>query len=136
MKYTFLGLLAPMKKLPVVFWFVEGPSNADTYTFFFEYFVAPITSEGQIIFADNLSYHAKGSTAEYVSNLAEVMGGTYLLLPTYSPEYNPIELLWRWLERRLRSVPLEEDVLIATVNILSSLKLTDVINFYLECGWG
>lgn len=48
-----------------------------------------------VIIADNVSYHKSKRVKQNIKNKEDV---TILYLPTYSPEYNPVEQIWRWLK--------------------------------------
>lgn len=68
----------------------------------FEYYVAselcPLLSPGQVIVMDNLSSHHRAS----VRTLIESRGCKLLFLSPYSPDFNPIELLFSKLKALLR----------------------------------
>lgn len=51
-----------------------------------------------IIILDNASIHTCKYIKEYVQKQPTI---ELYYLPTYSPEYNPIERLWRWLKIRV-----------------------------------
>ncbi len=66
---------------------VEGASTTRVFETYLERVLAPTLREGQMVVMDNLSAH-KG---ERVRELIEGRGCELLYLPSYSPEYNPIE---------------------------------------------
>lgn len=72
----------------------------DTAAFevFIEHFLAPTLQPGQIVIADNLSAHK----SRKVQQMIEGKGCTLLFLPTYSPDLNPIEMLWSQFKSHLR----------------------------------
>ena len=48
-----------------------------------------------VIILDNVSYHRGKYIREKLKTFPEVI---IKFLPTYSPEYNPVEQIWRWLK--------------------------------------
>ena len=55
-----------------------------------------------IIILDNASIHVCRYIKEFVKNNPNI---EIFTLPTYSPEYNPTEQVWRWLKPRLCGLP-------------------------------
>ena len=67
---------------------VEGATTVMIFESYVEWVLAPTLKSGQIIVVDNLSAH-KG---ERVRELIEERGfKSFLYLPPYSPDFNPIE---------------------------------------------
>ena len=66
---------------------VEGASDTDVFEGYIERVLAPTLREGQVVVMDNLSAH-KG---ERVRELIEQRGCELMYLPSYSPDFNPIE---------------------------------------------
>ena len=70
---------------------VEGKLNADSYkTFLTE--VLKKTRKQVIIVHDGASYHTAKATTEFVASKSRL---SMYRLPPYSPDYNPIEGLWK-----------------------------------------
>ncbi len=55
---------------------------------------APVRRRPCVIALDNYSVHHAAAVKEAMPALAEA-GVTFFFLPPYSPELNPIELVWR-----------------------------------------
>jgi DDE superfamily endonuclease len=66
---------------------VEGATNSQVFETYVERVLAPNLSRGQVVVMDNLSAH-KG---ERVRELIEGQGCELVCLPSYSPDFNPIE---------------------------------------------
>ena len=66
---------------------IEGSTTTEVFEAYIEHFLAPVLRSGQVVVMDNLSAH-KG---ERVRELIEERGCELLLLPPYSPDFNPIE---------------------------------------------
>ena len=66
---------------------VEGATDAEAFEAYVEHFLAPSLWEGQVVVLDGLGAHR----TQKVRELIEGRGADLLLLPSYSPELNPIE---------------------------------------------
>ena len=65
---------------------VEGATDAEAFEAYVEHFLAPSLCEGQVVL-DGLGAHR----TQKVRELIEGRGADLVLLPSYSPELNPIE---------------------------------------------
>lgn len=77
---------------------IDAATSTDVFAAFIEQVVGPALKPGDIIVMDNLSAHK----APLVRKLIAAMGAQVLLLPPYSPEFNPIEKAWAKLKDLLR----------------------------------
>ena len=66
---------------------IEGSSDTDSFGLYMRDVLAPRLDAGQIVLMDNLSVH----TSKWVRELIEERGCQLWLLPSYSPDMNPIE---------------------------------------------
>jgi hypothetical protein len=66
---------------------IEGSSDTDSFGGYMREVLAPTLKRGQIVLMDNLSVH----TSKWVRDLVEGKGCELWLLPSYSPDMNPIE---------------------------------------------
>ena len=66
---------------------VEGATDAEAFEAYVEHFLAPSLWEGQVVVLDGLGAHR----TQKVRELIEGRGADLLLLPSYSPDLNPIE---------------------------------------------
>ena len=78
---------------------LQGAFDTIAFVFFVERFLAPSLEPGQIVVIDNLSVHK----AKRVRELVEARGCELLFLPTYSPDFSPIELCFSKIKEALRS---------------------------------
>lgn len=83
-------LLAPMR--------FEGYCDTLVFNAWLEHVLLPELQPGQIVLMDNASFHKSSTT----KTLIESKGCTLKYLPTYSPDFNPIEPQWAILKARLR----------------------------------
>jgi len=78
----------------------SGTMNSSLFEFWFSNQLLPSLDEGTVIVMDNASFHSK----KRLSSAAQNAGCRLLFLPPYSPELNPIEHFWAWLNRFLRNI--------------------------------
>lgn len=66
---------------------IEGSSDTESFGLYMRNVLAPQLESGQIVLMDNLSVHK----SKWVRELIEERGCELWLLPSYSPDLNPIE---------------------------------------------
>ncbi len=81
-----------------------GSVTGQTFTQFVRTRLAPWLRRGDVVVMDNLNIHKMLA----VRSAIEAAGATPLYLPTYSPELNPIELLWADFKRSLRTLAIND----------------------------
>lgn len=79
---------------------VDGP----TFLRFVRTRLVPWLRRGDVVVMDNLNMHKMRAVREAI----EAAGAVPVYLPTYSPELNPIELLWADLKRSLRTLGIND----------------------------
>ncbi len=62
--------------------------------------VLPHLPEGSVLVLDNARIHHGQSLKDAV----EAAGHSLLYLPPYSPDFNPIELVWSWIKGKVREL--------------------------------
>ena len=85
------GLVAP--------WVLDGPMNGDAFRVYVEKVLAPTLSPGDMVVMDNLPSHK----VQGVQQAIEAKNATLVYLPPYSPDLNPIELVFAKLKGALRT---------------------------------
>src|SRR6201992_3401405 len=80
-------------------WVLDGPMNRDAFLTYVEAVLAPTLAAGDMVVIDNLPAH-KG---EEVKKIIQGRGATLVFLPPYSPDLNPIEILFAKLKALLRA---------------------------------
>lgn len=78
---------------------LEGATDRLAFDVFIEEVLLPTLVPGQIVILDNLSAH-KSHKARL---LVESRGCSWEFLPSYSPDFNPIEMLWSKFKSDLRA---------------------------------
>jgi transposase len=117
--------------VPCVF---EGSLNGDIFTKYISEFLAPTLKEGDIVIMDNLSSHKVEGVIEPI----RVAGATVLYLPPYSPDLNPIEMMWSKIKAYLRKAKARTKLLLeaAIVKALNSITMSDILAWFAENGYG
>jgi len=112
---------------------VDGAVNADIFEAFVERVLVPELRPGDVVVMDNLSSHKRARTRE----LIESAGAELLFLPPYSPDLNPIEMVFAKVKQLLRSLACRtKDALWkAMQSILDQVTTTDAINCFKHCGY-
>jgi transposase len=83
-----------------------GSVTGPTFIRFVRTRLVPWLRPGDVVVMDNLNIHKMLS----VRSAIESAGAHPVYLPTYSPELNPIELLWADLKRSLRALAIDDQV--------------------------
>ena len=112
---------------------VDGAVNADIFESFVEHVLVPELRPGDIVIMDNLSSHKRVRTRE----LIEGRGAGLEYLPPYSPDLNPIEMVFSKVKQLLRSLGLRSrDALWKSMqSVLDAITATDASNCFEHCGY-
>ena len=84
------GIIAPFV--------LEGPMTGEAFRAYVQQVLAPELEPGDAVVMDNLSPHKVAGVREAI----RAAGASVLYLPSYSPEFNPIEHLFAKLKELLR----------------------------------
>jgi transposase len=112
---------------------VRGAIDRETLVFFVEEMLAPTLKRHDIVFFDNCSIHK----ADEIEAAIEARGAWALFLPTYSPDFNPIENCWSKVKSILRSLKprTHEELLDALVEAFASITKQDIRGWFRHCGY-
>ena len=112
---------------------VEGAADTPAVVAFVEHVLVPTLRPGQAVFMDNLSSHK----APRVRALIERAGCTLVLLPPYSPDFNPIEQAWSKLKTLLRRAGARTTEALGTAltEVLESITPADAASWFAHCGY-
>ena len=108
----------------------EGSLDGDMFVEYVAQCLAPTLTKGDIVIMDNLSSHKVEGVIEPII----AAGATVRYLPPYSPDLNPIELMWSKLKTYLRKLKArtKEALEQAMVEALNSISRTDVLGWFAE----
>ena len=79
-------------------WLLEGPINGESFRLYVEQVLIPTLQPGDIVVMDNLGSHKSSA----VRRALRAVGAKLFFLPKYSPDLNPIEMLFSKLKHGLR----------------------------------
>jgi transposase len=112
---------------------VEGATTSAVFETYVEQVLAPTLRKGQVVVMDNLSAH-KG---ERVKELIEGRGCELIYLPSYSPDFNPIEEAFSKIKDFLRkSEARTREALVEAIGAaISAVTAKDACSFFKHCGY-
>lgn len=111
-------------------------SGALNGTIFLEYIrndLAPTLKQGDIVIMDNLKVHKVAGVRQAI----EEKGATVLYLPPYSPDMNPIEMLWSKIKAFLRKQKARDAALLldAIQDAYSTVSIQDILGWFSAAGY-
>jgi transposase len=112
---------------------IEGSSDTESFGLYIREVLAPRLQSGQIVLMDNLSVHKSG----WVRDLIEEKGCQLWLLPSYSPDMNPIEEAFSKVENLIRKAKARtlEALFAVTARALEAVGEQDACGFFEDCGY-
>ena len=112
---------------------IEGSSDTDSFGRYMREVLVPSLRCGQIVLMDNLSVHTSG----WVRELIEEKGCLLWLLPSYSPDMNPIEEAFSKVKALLRKAKARtlEALFEATAKALEAVNADDARGYFEHCGY-
>jgi transposase len=112
---------------------IDGPINGRLFLAWVEQFLVPTLRPGDIVVLDNLGSH-KGQA---VRRAIRAVGAHLLFLPPYSPDLNPIEMVFAKLKTLLRKA--DERSIAAVWNrigaLLDHFHPTECANYIRHAGY-
>lgn len=112
---------------------LKGALVREAFDAYVEQLLLPTLIPGQIVVLDNLAVH-KSARARA---LIEAAGCSLLFLPSYSPDFNPIELAFSKLKQHLRGTTPRSfsAVLAATGPALATVSAADARGYFAHYGY-
>lgn len=119
------GMTAPMV--------IDGAMTGDAFTAYAETLLAPALKRGDIVILDNLPAHKVSGARAAV----ERAGAMLLLLPPYSPDFNPIEQAFAKIKALLRKAAARTvDALEAAIaSALDAFTPEECANYFTNSGY-
>lgn len=117
------GTLAPMV--------LDGAMNREVFEAWVEQMLVPCLPAGAIVVMDNLSAHRSPKIEPLLTDAHAQL----LYLPPYSPDLNPIELVWSKVKTALRAAKArtQEELWAAITDALASITPNDLRAFFKHC---
>jgi transposase len=112
---------------------VEGSTTARVFETYVEKVLAPNLKEGQVVVMDNLSAHKP----KRIRELIEQQGCELVYLPSYSPDYNPIEEAFAKIKHLLRKAAArtKEALIEAIAAAISAITAEDNRGYFEHAGY-
>ena len=112
---------------------VDGAVNGDVFQAFVEHVLVPELKSGDIVVMDNLSSHKRARIRE----LIEETGAELRYLPPYSPDMNPIEMVFSKIKQLLRTLANRtKDALWGSMqSVLDAVTSSDAQNCFRHAGY-
>jgi transposase len=112
---------------------VPGAIDGETLTFFVEQVLAPVLNPDEIVFMDNCPTHKVADVKEAI----ESAGAKLEFLPTYSPDFNPIENCWSKIKSMLRTLKPRtiKELMDALRKAFASITEQDILGWFIHCGY-
>ncbi len=119
------GLSAPMV--------LDGPMTGAAFRAYTEQVLVPTLKPGDVVIMDNLPAHKVSGVKEAI----EAAGATRLFLPSYSPDFNPIEQAFAKLKAQLRKAAARTvDALWAAIaHAIELFTPTECANYFSNSGY-
>jgi len=113
---------------------VDGAVNALVFEAFVEKVLLRELSEGDVVVMDNLSSHKRARTRE----LIESTKAQLLYLPAYSPDLNPIEMIFSKAKQLLRGLCCRTQTILwqTMQSVLDRVTATDALHCFQHAGYG
>ena len=112
---------------------IEGAANSLVFREYIRQVLAPTLRPGDLVICDNLSAHYD----QPARDLIEARGAQLLFLPAYSPDLNPIEMMWAKVKQHLRQAKARTQprLLAAIREALASVSPADAQGFFRHAGY-
>lgn len=110
---------------------IEGSMKGNDFSEFIRTNLLPTLREGDVVVMDNLHAHHR----EEIREMLESVGAKIEYLPVYSPDFNPIEMMWSQIKSlirkfRTKTVKALCKVIEIVVNLIDSRFLK---NWFTKC---
>lgn len=112
---------------------VGGATDTATFKSYVGEILLPTLRGGDMVIMDNLSAHKNAS----VVDLIESAGARAVFLPPYSPDLNPIEMMWSKVKSILRKLEARDgDSLFEAIgHALGQVTARDAMGWFAHCGY-
>jgi len=113
---------------------VDGAINGELFLAYVEQELVKTLKEGDIVAMDNLSSHK----VEGVKEAIESAGAQVVYLPPYSPDFNPIEMVFSKLKTMLRKLKIRtmDELWQRLGDLCDEFAPDECENYYKHAGYG
>jgi transposase len=112
---------------------IEAATDTDVFRAYVREILCPTLRPGDLVVMDNLSPHKNDHTLA----LIRATGASVEFLPAYSPDLNPIELMWSKVKALLRAAEARtaDELLTAIGAALRQVTAQDAAHWFAHCGY-
>jgi transposase len=112
---------------------IDGPTDTEVFEAYVREVLCPMLRPDDIVVMDNLSPHKNAQTLALIT----ATQASVRFLPAYSPDLNPIEMMWSKIKALLRKAEARThpDLLTAIAQALHSITPQDAVNWFAHCGY-
>ena len=112
---------------------VNGPVDGPVFVTFVERVLVPSLRPGQVVVLDNLSVHKSAQARQ----LIEQAGCRRVLLPSYSPDFTPIEHAFAQTKQGLRRLEARtwDSIVVAIGQVVDTVTAADAHGFFTTAGF-
>lgn len=112
---------------------IEGATDTAVFQAYVREILCPSLRPGDIVIMDNLGPHKN----EHTVALIAAAGATARFLPAYSPDLNPIEMMWSKIKSLLRAAEARtaEELQRAIAQALHRVSAHDAAHWFAACGY-
>jgi transposase len=112
---------------------IDGATNTEVFYAYVREVLTPVLKPGDIVIMDNLGAHKNARTQA----LIEAAGAQVRFLPAYSPDLNPIEMMWSKIKALLRAAEArtQPDLQATIGHALRCITPQDAFGWFTACGY-
>jgi transposase len=112
---------------------IDGPTDTEVFQAYVREVLCPTLRPNDIVIMDNLSPHKNTETLALIT----ATQATVRFLPAYSPDLNPIEMMWSKVKALLRKAEARThpDLLEAIARALRCITPQEAANWFAHCGY-
>jgi transposase len=112
---------------------IEGATDTEVFQAYVREVLVPVLRAGDIVIMDNLGAHKNDRTLALITRA----GAEVRFLPAYSPDLNPIEMMWSKVKSLLRKAAARthDDLLLAIAAALRAVTAQDALGWFAACGY-
>jgi transposase len=112
---------------------IEGATDTAVFQSYVREVLVPALRPGDIVIMDNLGAHKNDGTLALIAQA----GAEVRFLPAYSPDLNPIEMMWSKVKSLLRKAQARthHELLLAIAAALRAVTAQDALGWFAACGY-
>jgi len=112
---------------------IDGAANTEVFHAYVREILVPTLRPGDIVVMDNLGAHKNADTLALIT----AAGAQTRFLPAYSPDLNPIEMMWSKVKTFLRAAEARShpELLKTIAQALASVTANNAKGWFTACGY-